>query len=229
MNHILDNMIWHAITTGNKDIAILDDVAGCYQPDIAPFAAIKEWTDENLERLYAFLPPGRKVALSYFDKPELEHTKWQTIREMDCCQMVYEHPVSSFITPQSELIVPLTREHVPQMLELTALTRPGPFLENTILFGNYVGIFSEGRLAAMAGERMHPVPYLEVSAVCTHPAHRGKGYAKACMLQVMKLILDKAFIPFLHVLSANEGAIHLYETIGFRVRKKINIDMVKRL
>lgn len=229
MSHVLDNMIWQAITTGNRDIATVQGEAGFYHPDIAPFAAMKERTPANLDRLYAMLPPGRKVALSYFDPINPDTAKWQVLHQMDCCQMVYEQPVDSFTTAGSELIMPLDENHIPQMLELTALTKPGPFLQNTIRFGNYFGIFENGRLAAMSGQRMHAEPYLEVSAVCTHPDFRGRGYAKALMLQVMKLILAQNRIPFLHVLTANTGAIRLYESIGFRTRTRIGIDVLKRL
>jgi predicted acetyltransferase len=76
----------------------------------------------------------------------------------------------------------------------------------------------------MAGQRMHPSPYMEVSAVCTHPDFRGMGYAKALMLHVMKIILDNSFTPFLHVLSNNSNAIELYKTIGFRTREQIFVD-----
>ena len=227
MSHLLDNMIWNAITTGNSDIADVNGSVGAYRPDIAPFAAMKDLNEENLEKLYQFLPAGRKVAISYFGDITLEKSKWQTLMHMDCCQMVYEEPVDCFTTPQSLSIVPLTRNHVPQMLELTALTKPGPFLENTILFGNYFGIFKGGRLAAMTGQRMNPVPYMEVSAVCTHPDFRGQGYARTLMLHVMKLILDNSSTPFLHVLANNRGAIQLYESIGFRIRRNIWIDMVR--
>lgn len=229
MNHLLDNMIWHAISTGNNDIALLDGELGAYRPDIAPFAAVKERDAASFDRLHAFLPEGRKVAISWFDKPPLDENKWEILQQMDCCQMVYEHPVHSFRTEHDPLIVPLTEEHIPQMLELTALTKPGPFLQNTILFGNYFGIFIDGRLAAMTGQRMHPVPYMEVSAVCSHPDFRGKGYAKALMLHVMELILDNSFIPFLHVLTSNTGAIQLYESIGFRIRTRIQIGVIKRV
>ncbi len=229
MNHLLDNMIWNAITSGNSDIAMVDGDVGFYRPDIAPFAGMKELSKENFDKLHEFLPAGRRVAVSYFDKINLDESKWQTLQKMDCCQMVYENPIDVFTTVNSHLIAPLTTEHVPQMLELTALTKPGPFFEKTILFGNYFGIFIDGRLAAMTGQRMHPVPYLEVSAVCTHPDFRGQGYAKACMLHVMKLILDNSFIPFLHVLTSNTTAIQLYESIGFRTRTRLNIDVVKRL
>ena len=229
MPHPLDNTIWNAIITGNRDIAEVRGSVGCYHPEIAPFAGLKERDNENLEELYEFLATGRRVAVSYEERITLDESKWRSLQQMDCCQMVYEKPVESFITPASELIVPLDMEHVPQMLELTKLTKPGPFFEKTILFGNYYGIFIDGRLAAMTGQRMHPVPYMEVSAVCTHPDFRGKGYAKALMLHVMKIILDNSFIPFLHVLTSNAGAIQLYESIGFRTRKKLFIDVIQRL
>jgi len=229
MAHILDNMIWNAITTGNSGIALVDGDVGFYEPDIAPFAGFKELNKENLDKLYQMVIPGRRQALSYPDTLLIDESKWNTLQHMDVTQMVYDQQVAGFATAASSLIVPLGNEHVPQMLELTALTKPGPFLQRTILFGNYFGIFSEGRLAAMAGQRMHPVPYMEVSAVCTHPDFRGHGYAKALMLHIMKLILDNSFTPFLHVLTSNTTAIRLYESIGFRTRVQLFIDVVKRL
>ena len=229
MDHILDNMIWNAITTGNKDIAIINDDVGCYLPEIAPFAGMKNFNDPNLKKLYEFIPANRSVAISSLNKMDHDESRWKLIQPMDITQMVYEHPVHTFTTKNSPLIVPLSDEHVPQMIELTALTRPGPFLQHTIRFKNYFGIFIEDRLAAMTGQRMHPRPYMEVSAVCTHPDFRGLGYAKALMLHVMKLILDNSFTPFLHVLSNNINAIELYKTIGFRTRKQIFVDVIRRL
>lgn len=229
MSHILDNMIWNAITTGNADIATVDGDVGIYRPDIAPFAGMKELNATNLDKLYEMTAPGQRVAIHYFDSLPIDTNKWNTLQQMDITQMLYEVPVSSFTTRASDGIVPLSEEHIPAMLELTKLTKPGPFLQHTILFGNYFGIFIDGRLAAMAGQRMHPVPYMEVSAVCTHPDYRGRGYAKALMLRVMQLILQNSFIPFLHVLSSNAGAIQLYESIGYRIRKQFFMDVVKRL
>jgi len=229
MDHILDNMVWNAITTGNNDIAIINGDVGCYLPDIAPFAGMKIFNDANLKKLYEFIPANRSVAISSLHKMDFDESRWKLLQPMDVTQMVYEHPVNTFTTKNSPLIVPLSDEHVPQMMELTALTRPGPFLQQTIRFKNYFGIFIEDRLAAMSGQRMHPLPYLEVSAVCTHPDFRGLGYAKALMLHVMKIILDNSFIPFLHVLSNNSNAIELYKTISFRTRKQIFVDVIRRL
>jgi ribosomal protein S18 acetylase RimI-like enzyme len=229
MSHILDNMIWNAITTGNRNIAILDGEVGFYQPDIAPFAGLKELRQENLDKLTAIVPAGNRVAIAYPDTLSLDESKWTILHHMDVTQMVYEEPLAEFTTDASPLIVPLSNEHIPAMLELTALTKPGPFLQRTILFGNYFGIFVDGRLAAMAGQRMHPIPYMEVSAVCTHPDFRGHGYARALMLHVMEIILSNGFTPFLHVLTSNTSAISLYEFIGFRIRKRFFIDVVKRV
>jgi len=228
MAHILDNMIWNAITTGNNDIAVVDGDVGSYQPDIAPFAGMKEYSDANFQKLYEFIQPGRNIAVSSLKKMSHDETKWQVLQAMTVTQMVYDEPVNSFITSNSKLIALLNETHIPQMLELTTLTKPGPFLQNTIRFGNYFGIFIDGRLAAMTGQRMHPLPYMEVSAVCTHPDFRGKGYAKALMLHVMKIILDNSFIPFLHVLSNNTNAIELYKSIGFKTRTELFIDMIRK-
>jgi len=229
MGHILDNMIWNALTTGNNDIAVINGDVGYYLPDIAPFAGMKDFNDANLKKLHEFIPADRSVAISALDKINHDENKWKLIQPMDVTQMVYEHTVNTFTTQNSPLIVPLSDEHIPQLIELTSLTRPGPFLQQTIRFKNYFGILIEGRLAAMAGQRMHPTPYMEVSAVCTHPDFRGMGYAKALMLHVMKIILDNSFTPFLHVLSNNSNAIELYKTIGFRTRKQIFVDMIRRL
>ena len=172
MDHILDNMIWNAITTGNNDIAIINGDVGFYLPDIAPFAGMKEFNDANLKKLYEFIPANRSVAISSLGKMNHDESRWKLLQPMDVTQMVYEHSVKTFVTKNSPLIVPLSEEHIPQMIELTTLTRPGPFLQQTIRFKNYFGIFIEGRLAAMTGQRMHPLPYMEVSAVCTHPDFR---------------------------------------------------------
>ncbi len=229
MDHILDNMIWNAITTGNNDIAVINGDVGCYLPEIAPFAGMKVLNDANLKKLYEFIPADRSVAISSLNKMDHDENKWKLLQPMDVTQMVYEHSMKTFTTKNSSLIVPLSEEHVPLMMELTALTRPGPFLQQTIRFKNYFGIFIDDRLAAMTGQRMHPKPFMEVSAVCTHPDFRGLGYAKTLMLHVMKIILNNSFTPFLHVLSNNSNAIELYKTIGFRTREQIFVDLIRRL
>lgn len=118
MDHILDNMIWNAITTGNNDIAIINGDVGYYLPDIAPFAGMKIFTDANLKKLCEFIPANGSVAISSLHKMDHDESRWKLLQPMDVTQMVYEHSVNIFTTKNSHLIVPLSEGHLPQMMEL---------------------------------------------------------------------------------------------------------------
>jgi predicted GNAT family acetyltransferase len=113
-------------------------------------------------------------------------------------------------------------------MELTALTKPGPFDRRTREFGRYVGIRVNGSLVAMAGERMKVLGHTEVSAVCTHPEHTGKGYAQALMLEVIKGIRERGEIAFLHVRQDNLRAIEIYKRLGFRERVLRHYAVLRR-
>jgi len=118
-------------------------------------------------------------------------------------------------------LVPLTNEHVPQMEALAKLTNPGPFAKKTIDFGHYHGVFENDKLVAMAGQRLYPYNYAEVSAVCTHPDHTGKGYARQLLQFQVDRIKAASEIPFLHVKDDNERAIKVYKSLGFATRTKV--------
>ena len=124
--------------------------------------------------------------------------------------------------------VPLAEEHTDAMVALAHLTKPGPFDKNTRLFGNYHGFFAGDQLIAMTGQRLHPQPYTEVSAVCTHPDHLGKKYAHALVVHQTKYILADDQIPFLHVRADNARAISVYERIGYRFERPMNFYFMKR-
>ena len=126
-------------------------------------------------------------------------------------------------------IVPLGDEDAAEMLALATLTVPGPFVERTHRIGAFFGVKQEGRLVAMAGERMRVDGFTEVSAVCSHPDHRGRGYAGALMREVAHRILARGEAAFLHVNAQNEGAIALYESLGFRIRASITGTVVARV
>jgi predicted GNAT family acetyltransferase len=112
------------------------------------------------------------------------------------------------------------------MLELTAATDPGPFLPQTIQMGSYFGIrASDGRLVAMAGERLQSTAFAEISAVCTHPESRGRGYARDLTTFLAAQILAAGKTPFLHVKSEN-GAKVVYQKIGFRLRAAICLTVI---
>ena len=122
----------------------------------------------------------------------------------------------------------LGTEHISQMVELAALTKPGPFGTGTINFGYYHGIFENEKLVAMTGQRLHTGNYTEISAVCTHPEHTGKGYAYTLMQQQLQLILQQGQQPFLHVREDNERAIALYLRLGLTVSRPMNFYFMKR-
>lgn len=106
------------------------------------------------------------------------------------------------------------------MLDLVALTQPGPFLPRTVELGRYLGIRHEGRLIAMAGERLRPPGWTEISAVCTHPDHRGRGLAGLLIRAVAAGIRERGDVPFLHAAADNIQAIRLYESMGFVLRRE---------
>jgi predicted GNAT family acetyltransferase len=125
-------------------------------------------------------------------------------------------------------VVALQEADAPQMLALATLTRPGPFSSATHRLGDFIGVKQDGVLVAMAGERMKPDGYTEVSGVCTHPDHRGQGYASGLMAIVARRILDRGETPFLHAYATNTGAIQLYEGLGFIIRRTVILTVLKR-
>ncbi len=124
--------------------------------------------------------------------------------------------------------IPLGAADVPEMLKLVTQTEPGPFLPRTIELGDYLGIRSDGELVAMAGERFRLDGWTEISAVCTHPNHRGQGLASRLMGALIAGIKGRSQRAFLHVMSTNTEAIRLYEQLGFRVRQTATLTVVTR-
>jgi predicted GNAT family acetyltransferase len=130
--------------------------------------------------------------------------------------------------PVEHTIVDLNVSHVQEMLALTELTKPGPFGRRTPELGSYLGVREAGQLVAMAGERLRLPEYTEISAVCTHPDYRGRGYAGSLVSALMQRITGRDETPFLHVRTENVGARRLYERLGFDTRTMMSIAVVRR-
>jgi ribosomal protein S18 acetylase RimI-like enzyme len=225
MSHILDNPAWNALATGNRNLGLVNGTAGYFQPVVSPFVALAEPTCANLVKLHEILPFRDTVILVSNQNIPVD-APWNLIVPIRGFQMVYEG--RDFPDPGEPEPRQLTESHVPEMQALTNLTNPGPFLTRTIEFGHYQGFFENDELIAMAGQRMHPTGFAEVSAVCTHPAHLGKGYAKKLLLHQINRIQHAGDVPFLHVKADNQRAINVYKYLGFKVRTEIFFIVMKK-
>jgi ribosomal protein S18 acetylase RimI-like enzyme len=218
----LDNPAYTALLGPHAWLAERSGNALRYPADIAPFAGLPadpvpdDWAD-----LGDLTGPGGVAATAGVpaDPPD----RWQVLRIIESVQLTGEGVAGA---PDREAIT-LGPDDVPDMLDLVTRTRPGPFLKRTIEFGGYLGIRRGGVLVAMAGERLRPPGWTEISAVCTDPQFRGQGLASRLTLAVAAAIRARGDTPFLHVMADNVTAIRLYGTLGFRSRRTAPFVVVK--
>lgn len=221
----LDNPIWNALFTVHAHFAESNNLARRYPADIGPLSGIKEQSPEAYASL-AELLGGEEIAVLFLATPPLPPPDWRLVQVILMEQMVCDAPPS--ISEHASLIESLGPKDVPEMVGLAKLTEPGPFREGTIRLGGYRGIRQSGHLAAMSGQRLSLTGFTEVSAVCTHPDFRGRGYANALVSAVAHGIYHRGETPFLGVKQDNVGAIRVYQKLGFRVRATQYVTVVKR-
>ncbi|WP_309117180.1 GNAT family N-acetyltransferase [Saccharothrix sp.] len=211
----LDFPAWESLRGHHARFAEWHGQVVRYQPDVAPFVAFPPQPDERVWRDIAELAgPGGSVAVTNL---ELEPPSgWEVEWRGEGVQLVDDGVDAA---PDEEA-VRLTAADVPEMLALVERTQPGPFRSRTIELGTYLGIRREGRLVAMAGERMRPPGWTEISAVCTDAAFRGQGLAARLVLAVAHGIRERGEVPLLHASADNTNAIRLYESLGFRLRRR---------
>ena len=221
----LENVIWRALTTRQAHFAESCGSARRFQREVTALCGFEK-PDENGYASLARLAGVGGTAAIFLDHSYVRRPGWEYVTGAPLLEMVCEN--SSAVSAQKIQVVELGDNDSSEMLELTALTNPGPFGPRTQELGYYVGIRDEGKLVAMAGERLKVPGYTEVSAVCTHPDHLGKGYAGALMLEVMRGIRERGEQPFLHVGADNARAIALYERLGFQTRWGGHFAIVRR-
>ncbi|WP_328470436.1 GNAT family N-acetyltransferase [Actinoplanes sp. NBC_00393] len=205
---MLNNPVWAALAGPQACFAEAAGEAARYLPEIAPFCAVRDPEDPAGWRDLATLTDSALMT-----GPTITPLAgWRIESEMRGQQMVGQS-MTGVEDPEAVL---LTEKDVPEMLELVARAQPGPFLKRTIDMGRYLGIRDpDGRLIAMAGERLRMPGWTEVSAVCTDPEFRGQGLGARLTMAVAAGILTRGELPFLHVVSDNDSAIRLYERLGF--------------
>lgn len=218
----LVNPVWHALAERQHDLGESTGLAVRYRGSVAPFGALPDLATPESWAALADLVGAGGVALlvrAEVDPP----AGWEPLFGGTAVQMVgpEAHPVDGSAEPD---VTPLTPGDVTSMLDLVAAARPGPFAEETIELGTYLGTRRGGQLVAMAGERMRPPGFTEISAVCTDTAHRGQGLARALVRALMGRITARGERPFLHVAIDNGAAIKLYETLGFESVRELEIS-----
>lgn len=224
MLHPLDRPIRAALTTRHRNLAEGGPRALRYLPDISCFAAAVDDSDESLEQLGSLIEPGGSmIVVGAGGHPVPPGTVADRVAA--AVQMV----AASVTAPAREFaFLELGDDDAADMLELATLTRPGPFAMRTHRFGGYIGIRHESRLVAMAGQRMQAPGFTEVSAVCTHPDHRGQGYGSFLLQVVAARIRERGESAFLHAYASNVNAIRLYEALGFRRRADMTVVVLRR-
>jgi predicted GNAT family acetyltransferase len=225
LKHLLDNPVWEALATEDARLNCGSEVVGYFAEDVSPFVGMKHWDDHDLAMLEKELPVDRNFSVMIADE----------VRIPACFEVVFTTPLYQMVCTRFQPIFDsrvvmrsLNAADVPAMLALTSLTKPGPFSQRTIDFGLYIGIVEGNNLLAMAGERLHVKGYTEVSAVCTDPAHLGKGYASHLMSHACETVIQRGDIPFLHVKQDNTRAIAKYEHLGFSIRAAFYFAVIKR-
>ena len=225
--HALHNVIWQALTTRHARFAECSGQARRFVREVSPLTAFEEESPEGYAAIAGLVGIGGTAAL-FLDSAYQPRSGWELVAGAPMLQMVCENRGAEPARLNSPEIVRLGVTDSPEMVELAALTKPGPFGSRTHELGTYVGIRFNGKLVAMAGERLKVPGFTEVSAVCTHPDHTGKGYARLLMTEIMRGIRDRGETPFLHVRSANARAIGVYEQLGFRTRTTPHFAVIRK-
>ena len=226
--HPLDNPFWSSLATRHRDIALrAGEGIARYPCEYAPFLGI---ADPGIDIRAAgegptpLVAPGESVYLLGIAPAQIP-AGWTLEAFDDLAQMACTTPLDVVDGPEA---TPLAEAHRGEVLALTALVYPHYFRERTVEMGRYFGIYRDGRLAAMIGERLGTDDYTEMSAICTHPDFNGLGYARRLTALLTNDTLASGRLPFLHVSHANIRAKRLYEQLGYRLRRDIGFWSLRR-
>jgi GNAT superfamily N-acetyltransferase len=221
----LDNPVWSSISGAHASLAEVATVGngrgGRYRTDVCPFGAVEDPNDPDSWAALATVLDGRPTCVVV--DPDLVPGGWEVVMAIPGVQM----DGTGLEPGEDPEAVLLTAADVPEMLELVERTRPGPYLKRTIEMGPYLGVRHEGRLIAMAGERLHPAGWTEISAVCTDAEHRGSGLGTRLVRAVAAGVRGRGDVPFLHASADNVNAIRLYEALGFTLRRTCSFTIVR--
>jgi len=219
----LDNPFWSSLQSRHSELALRAGEATRFPADYAPFLGVANADVNASEALADLLAPEESVYL--LGVAAKTNQDWQLEAFRPLAQMVCEAPLELIDGPE---IILLSDQHRDDVLDLTSRIYPHYFRRRTMELGRYFGIYQEGRLAAMIGERMGMDAHQEISAVCTDPDFNGRGYARRLLAFLSNDNLERNRQPFLHVSHENTRALSMYEKTGYRIRRDIPFWCLRR-
>jgi ribosomal protein S18 acetylase RimI-like enzyme len=222
---LLRNPICNSLSGRHAEFAIGGRLAKKYISDVAPFAGLAESSAAAFRELSELLTIGEQAFLIGFEG-DLPSEMFVSVDHGSINQMVFsaQRPAPD----AGNEITALTPQDAGEMLHLTDLAFPGYFRRGTYRLGQYFGIYNAGKLIAMAGERFAPGGFVELSAICTHPFHRGRGFARRLTNVLIDRAMGRGLVPFLHVGQDSEPARALYSSLGFTDSRPVRLLEVFR-
>ena len=229
MSHPLDRAVWNALTGRLSGFVTTDSDARAVRidPEVGIFVSGADGAPETVQAMadLALRRPGAGMVeltgspMGALDLPGVEVIDRVPLVQMVCEALTPGGPDLAYET--------LTEADAPEMLALAVLTKPGPFRSRTRALGPFIGVKSEGRLVAMAGRRLRVDGFTELSGVCTHPDHRGQGYAAGLSRAVVGEILATGEGAFLHAFAEHHATIAFYRSLGFEVRAPMTYTILE--
>jgi GNAT superfamily N-acetyltransferase len=224
MSSLLDNIFWHCLSGPHARFATGVDHIRRYAPGFSPIIGSRDAGHPDFAAIEPFCAPGEPIYIDVWSGPAPDG--WEIEKDARMMKMIWDGPSpGDDVAPDAVLLGP---EHATQAVELTRLTNPGPFGIRTPELGDYFGYFEDGRLIAMAGERTEAPGLREVSGICTHPDFQGRGLARRLTLKLIHRHSQRGLRTYLHVMTHNTGARHLYAKMGFRDYLETTVRVIKK-
>lgn len=220
----LDNIVWHCLTGMHAQFASGTGTIRRFARGFSPIVGFADFAHPDLAALAPYCDAGEHFYCIAW--PGAIGSGWALTADAPGLQLVWDAPAPA--ADDAFAAVRLQASDVPAMQALVALTQPGPFAERTIELGEYYGVFVDGELVAMAGERMGVGTFREISGVCTRPGFQGRGLARRLVEKLVRLQLARGQTPFLHVMADNHNAHRLYQRMGFRLRARMMLRVIER-
>ena len=219
---VLDNPVWFSLLEQHQAHGIDYGNVKFYKTDYTPFGACINPDDtasaiaQHAELIKDFFIVGHQPKMPAGFKPPIRYVGLQMI--------IY----NQIDFPITDTLTELNQTHYQDLINLIKLVYPEYFKPKTNTLGRYYGIYKNGKLIAVSGERMQTNNFTEISAVITHPDYLGHGYAKQLVTHTANKIFEKYKIPFLHVDETNLEPINLYKKLGFVTRRKLEFWKISR-